>query len=97
MSTSEIFIKGYKIDQEKLRETFGSQPEDPHNTRLWDLWEYFPHEFLYVGGGEDPEGHIDIVVVLACGTDREELEKQPIVHLSEPYTSVFTPGIWVRY
>jgi hypothetical protein len=91
------FVKGYKIDRDKLNQHFGSRPDDPDNKRFLSIWEKFPHPFLYVGGGEDPEGHIDIVVVLADGTNKEELEKTPIPALSEPYTSIFTPGIWVSY
>jgi hypothetical protein len=90
------FIKGYKIDQAKLSKHF-PRPDDPHNKRFLSIWEYFPYDFLYVGGGEDPQGHIDIVVVLADGPNREDLEKTLMPDLSEPYTKVFTPGIWVRY
>jgi len=38
-------------------------------------------------------------MVLEDGTDKEELEtlKKPMAILSHPYTTVFTPGIWVRY
>jgi hypothetical protein len=37
-----------------------------------------------------------LVIVLAEGADKEKLEQETMVDLSEPYSKVFTPGIWVK-
>jgi len=52
--------------------------------------------FLDLGGGLEND-HLYVVVVLAEGLTREELEETPIVTLEEPYTDFFTPGIWIRW
>ena len=96
MSDPEIFIKGYKVDRDKLKERYGTREDDPNNTRLWSIWQKFPHEYLYFSGGMDERGGIQLVVVLADGLDKEELKRQPMITLEAPYTNVFTPGIWVR-
>jgi len=94
------FIKGYQIDHDKIRQNFGTREDDPQNTRFVGLWKKFPEPFLYIGNGiesGDNPGNINLVIVLADGDDREKLEQEPIVALSEPYTKVFSAGIWVNY
>jgi hypothetical protein len=98
MSDEEpLFIKGYKVDHDKLRNRYGSRKDDPENARFLSIWQKFPLPFLYLATGEEPEGHVCLVMVLADGYDKEELEQTLIPDLSEPYTNVFTPGIWVKY
>jgi hypothetical protein len=46
--------------------------------------------------GKEPGGEPSLVIVLAEGYDKGKLEQEPMVDLSEPYTKVFTPGIWVK-
>lgn len=92
-----FYIKGYKVDRDKLLNNFPTRPDDPQNLRMMWLWEKFPTEFLYLGSGKEPGGNISLVVVLAGGYDKEKLEQEPMVDLShEPYSKVFTPGIWVK-
>jgi hypothetical protein len=91
----ECHIKGYKIDRVKLLDNFPSRPNDPQNLRYMSLWEKFPEPFPYLTTGIEPEGII-LVVVLADGYNREEVEQKPMAELSDPYTKVFTPGLWVR-
>ena len=90
-----MLIKGYKIDWVKLLENFPTLPNDPQNLRYMSLWEKFPEPFLYLTTGLEPDGII-LLVVLADGYNKEEVERKQIVELSEPYTKVFTPGLWVR-
>ena len=96
MSDPEVFIKGYKVDRDKLKERYGTREYDPNNSRFWSIWEKFPHKYLYFATGMDESRDLHLVVVLADGLNKEELEQQPIVTLEAPYTNVFTPGIWVR-
>jgi hypothetical protein len=93
----EFYLKGYKVDRHKLLNNFPTRPDDPQNVRFMGLWQQFPTEFLYLATGKEPEGRISLVVVLADGYDKERLEQVPMVDLSEPYTRIFTPGIWVKY
>ena len=94
----ELYIKGYKIDREKLLNNFTPRPEDPQNTRMMLLWREFLTEFLYLARGKEPDGRFSLVIVLAEGHDKEKLEQEPMVDLThEPYSKIFTPGIWVKY
>ena len=97
MSDPEVFIKGYKVDRDKLKERYGTREYDPNNSRFWSIWQKFPHKYLYFATGMDERRDLHLVVVLADGLNKEELEQQPIVTLEAPYTNVFTPGIWVRW
>ncbi|KAI9432686.1 hypothetical protein H4582DRAFT_2191640 [Lactarius indigo] len=90
--------KAITIDRDKLHANFGSTEEDPENVRFLYLWKHFPSPFLYLAPEKEPEWNdICLVVVLEDGYDRAALEQEPIVELSESYTTVFTPGIWVKY
>ena len=94
---NEFYIKGYKFDREKLLNNFPTRPDDPENFRMLWLWKKFPTDFLYLGSGKELGGEMSLVVVLAEGSDKEKLEQEPMVDLSyEPYSRVFTPGIWVK-
>lgn len=93
----EFYIKGYKVDREQLLNNFTPRPDDPENVRFMGLWKKFPTDFLYLASGKEPEGKISLVVVLADGYDKEKLEQVSMVDLSEPYTKIFTPGIWAKY
>ncbi|KAF8315782.1 uncharacterized protein EI90DRAFT_3159021 [Cantharellus anzutake] len=98
MSDSEVlFIKGYKVDLTKIRETYGTRPEDPDNSRFLAIWEKFPLPFKYLGNGDEPHGHVALVLVLEDGYDKADLEGKEIPALGAPYDSVFTPGIWVSH
>jgi hypothetical protein len=49
----EFYIKGYKVDRDKLLNNFTPRPDDPQNLRMIWLWEQFPTEFLYLGSQEE--------------------------------------------
>jgi len=95
MLEPQVYIKGYKVDRDKLKAMYGSREDDPENTRFLAIWEKFPLHFKYLGNGREPDGNIALVLVLEDGYDREGLEKTVIPSLIAPYTKVFTPGIWV--
>ncbi|KAH9169659.1 hypothetical protein EDB89DRAFT_1908426 [Lactarius sanguifluus] len=92
----DFFVKGYKIDQEKLQANFRRSEEDPEYVRFLYLWQKFPAPFLYLATGKEPGEKINLVVVLADGYDKAILDEVSVVELSEPYTTVFTKGIWVK-
>ena len=91
-----IYIKGYKVDRDKLKAKYGSREDDPENVRFLSIWQKFPLHFKYLGNGRESDGSIALVLVLEDGYDRESLEQAVIPPLTTPYTKVFTPGIWVR-
>jgi hypothetical protein len=90
-----LYLKGYKIDRLKILE-FPTLPDDPQNLRYLWLWKEFPLPFLYLAVGRDSVGEKSLVVVMADGHNREEVEQTDVEELTEPYTTVFTPGIWVK-
>jgi hypothetical protein len=95
--SNPFFIKGYKVDRTKLERTYGKREDDPENTRFLPIWKQFPLDYEYIEAGEEPDGHIALVVVLADGYDRERLERLEMPCLSGVYEKVFTPGIWTRH
>jgi hypothetical protein len=90
------YIKGYKVDRDKLKATFASREDDPEYTRFLGIWQKFPLPFKYLEVGLEPDGNTALVLVLEDEDDREGLEKIDIPSLGEPYTQIFTPAIWVR-
>ena len=94
----EFYIKGYKVEHDKLPNDFNTWPAylQAENLRTIWLWTKISTEFLYVASGKEPGGKASLVIVLAEGYNKEELEQVPMVDLSEPHTKVFTPGIWVK-
>ena len=99
MSEPTVYIKGYKVDRDKIKATYGTREDDPENIRFLAIWEKFPLPFKYLGIGWEPDESVAfaLVLVLEDGYDRQALEKTVIPSLNAPYTKVFTPGIWVRY
>jgi len=97
MLSRKPFIKGYKIDRVKLEQTYGRRPDDPENTRFLPIWKKFPLPFKYLATGEEPDGHVSLVVVLEDSYDRESLEKKDIPPLGDVYEKVFTAEMWDRH
>ena len=75
ISRNDLYIKGYKVDREKLLNNFTPRAWNPENLRMLDIWEKFPTEFLYLAMGNEPDGRISLVIVLAEGYDKEKLER----------------------
>ena len=96
--TKRLLSKVTKVDLDEITQRYGTREDDPDNLRFLDIWQAFPHPYLYLGGGIENE-RFYVVVVLAEGLTREELEETPIVALKEPYTNAFTParGIWIKW
>ena len=56
MSEPVVYIKGYKVDRDKLKATYGSRENDPKNTRFLAIWEKFPSDFKYLGSEKESDG-----------------------------------------
>ena len=87
------YIKGYKVDREKLKARFARREDGPECNRFMGLWQKFPLPFKYLEVGQEPDGKTALVLVLEDDDDRERLEKTDIPSLGESYTQLFTPGI----
>ena len=96
-----LYLKGYKIDKEKIRSEFPRQPR--HSNDNYVLGYYKPilnniprDAYDYLLSGREPDGKSVLVLVLALGYDREELEGITVSSDGFPKGSfaVLTPGIW---
>ncbi|KAM6502770.1 hypothetical protein JOM56_002747 [Amanita muscaria] len=99
---SQKFLKGFKIDRAKLEEKFGYHPttEDPQNMRYDKrIIGLLPRtSYKYIGAGLEEDDDVCLVVVMADGRDKEELEKMDMPFcekmLAQAAKSVLTPGVW---
>ena len=64
ISEPVVYIKGYKVDRDKLKATYGSREDDPENTRFLAIWEKFPLDFKYPGSEKESDEDIALVLVL---------------------------------
>ena len=93
------YIKGYKVDLDKVTEHFGTKDHDPHNTRFLAIVQIFPRtSYMYIGGGEDLKGNIDLVVVLDEADTRAELEGRPMPDFDlRGADEIMTEGVWEKF
>ncbi|KAH9172863.1 hypothetical protein EDB89DRAFT_1962709 [Lactarius sanguifluus] len=102
MVLSGLYLKGYKLDREKICSRFPRDELD--KGPLYELSYFKPiiesipdTVYQYIGCGMEPNGEIIVVLVLEDGYDRSALEATTIVApdaLFEPVLSVLTPGVW---
>jgi hypothetical protein len=98
---SQKFLKGFKVDRGKL-EKLGYYPtnEDPQNTRYYKrIIDLLPRtSYKYIGAGFEEDGDMCLVVVMADGSDKEELQKMDMPFcekmLAQAAKSVLTSGVW---
>lgn len=94
-----FFIKGYKVDYDKLAKRFGNREDDPDNTRFLAIVKLFPREtYKYIETGEEPDGHLSLVVVLEDGYDKARLEETPMPPFDQRgATEILTAGVWPAF
>ena len=85
----QLFIKGYKIDHDKLSKTYGNRKDDPENTRFLSIWKKFPLPYLYLATGKEPGGRGSLVLVMVDGYNKEEVEEKPIPNTSSVYKGFY--------
>lgn len=96
-----LFLKGYKLDLQKIRSRFprrDHQSEENYElSYIRPIMSMIPREaYLYVGCGVEPNGRLNLVLVLEDGYDRTALDgiiTAPDT-LPEASLNVLTPGIW---
>jgi hypothetical protein len=97
---SQKFLKGFKIDRGKLEKRgYFPTDEDPQNTRYYKrIIGLLPRtSYKYIGAGLE-EDDMCLVIVMADGWDKEELQKMNMPFcekmLAQAAKSVLTPGVW---
>jgi hypothetical protein len=79
MSLPGDYIKGYKLDRDKLRSRLGSDPDDPLSMRFHDIVRIFPRgPYKYIGSGRQLDGTFCLVIVLVDGNDKAKVESTPM-------------------
>jgi len=102
MTKRTLYIKGYKLDRQKIRNTFPREEHEPdENYELaWYrlIVEGIPETaYKYVGCGVEPDGHLNLVLVLDDGYDKlkmKEISVKPPETLPQQALQLLTPGIW---
>ena len=96
-----LYLKGYKIDKEKIRSEFPRQPRHLDDDYVHGYFEpiidHIPRDaYNCLLSGRDTNGKPVLVFVLMLGYDREELEgtAMSLDGFPEGSIKVLTPGIW---
>ena len=73
-----FYIKGYKLDNQKIRNKFPREEGEPEN---YECYWYLPiinnlpeTAYKYVGRGVEPNGDLNLVLVLDHSCDESELK-----------------------
>lgn len=85
----DIFIKGYKVNRTKLKQTY------PNNAEFMSAWKQSPIRYKYLELGKESNGDISLIMVFEDAYDRESLEKTDIPPLGPEMAGIFPLGIWV--
>ena len=103
MSKPTFFLKGFKLDREKIRRHFPREENEPEGSyeMTWysAILDCIPETaYKYVGRGVESDGHLNLVVVIEDGRDEEALKKGSVESqdeiLAKIAEDVLTPGIW---
>ena len=99
-----LYIKGYKVDREKIRDTFPREAHEPEET--YEFAWYRPiinnipeSSYKYFGCGLEADGRYILVLVIEDGYDLSKMEIG-VEHVKPPKTlpqealKVLTFGIW---
>jgi hypothetical protein len=78
------YIKGYKIDKDKLKTCFGTPEDDPYNLQFHGLVRLFPREsYKYLGAGRQLDGMLCLVLVLDDGNNKAKLENSAMPEFNQ--------------
>jgi hypothetical protein len=104
------YIKGFKLDEKKIRDHFARDSKDSDSDPDPDLefkWFDFiinciPRDaYIRIEGGMEPDDSIACVLVLDQGNDREALEKDAVKTdnevLAQIAKDVLTAGVWTSF
>jgi len=101
MDERTLYIKGYKLDCQKIRSEFPKDDDDPENyefSYFTPIIDNIPEiAYKYVGCGVEPNGYdLNLVLVLEDGYDLTALDDVYTVPDALPKAAldVLTPGIW---
>ena len=98
-----LYLKGFKLDPEKIRRRFPREAHEPDQGYEFTWYQAIletipPTAFLYVACGVEPDGNLNLMVVLEDGYDEVALKKTPVEtsdeRLAQMAQEILTPGIW---
>ena len=98
-----LYIKGYKLDRQKIRTVFkrkDGEPEESYDFKwIKPIINTIPETaYSYVGNGLEPDGHLNLVLVLEDGYDEAALKASDVQipeTLPQGSLKVLTAGIWL--
>ncbi len=100
----QLYIKGYKLDNEKIRQKVPKGPDDTgpnwHFNWYHAILGCIPRSaYIEIGLGREPSGRHVTVIVLDRGNDKVELEKEPVqtddIMIQKFAKEILTPGVWL--
>ena len=102
MTKRTLYIMGYKLDRQKIRNTFPReehQPDDNYELAWYrPIVERIPETaYKYVGCGVEPNGRLNLVLVLEDGYHKSKLQEigvKPPETLPQQALQLLTLGIW---
>jgi hypothetical protein len=102
MMKSIFYIQGYKVDNQKIRRILprreNHSEETYHFSWRRSIIDLIPETaYKYVGCGVEPDGELNLVLVLYDGYNVAKMKKRtikPRKTLPEQALQFLTPGIW---
>ena len=86
-----FYIKGYKLDIDKISANKEQNPNIIHSIVNMLMRE----SYMYIGSGEDDSDGVVMVVVLAQGNTKKELDNLPMPKFNTTGGEEFlTAGVW---
>ena len=87
----DVFIKGYKVDRAKLKQTY------PDTAEFMSIWKKSPIRYKYFELVSDSDGDVALIMVFEDAYDRESLEKTDIPPLAPALAGIFPLGMRIRH
>lgn len=83
MPKRTLYIKGYKLDRQKIRAVFkrkDGESEESYDVKwIRPIINSIPETaYSYVGNGLEPDGHLNLVLVLEDGYDEAALKASDV-------------------
>jgi len=100
----QLYIKGYKLDNEKIRRYIPKEPDDTganwHFNWYYAILDNIPRSaYIEISLGIEPSGRHVTVIVLDHGYDKQTLEKEPVqtedIMIQKMAKDILTPGVWL--
>lgn len=101
MPKRSLYIKGYKLDRQKIHAVL-KRKDGESEAQSYDFKWIKPivpeTAYSYVGNGLEPDGHLNLVLVLEDGYDEAALKASDVQTpetLPQGSLKVLTAGVWL--